>query len=295
MFPIKSPKQLQHLDPPRELTRRQFLHATAGGLAVVGMGSALLAQPAGDPWRGLKLGVASYSFRKFSLEQAVAMTVELGLKYISLKSVHLDLASPPSQLQAARAKIQQAGLMLMGGGVIYFQTVDEKAIRTVFDYAKGAGMPTIVASPVPAALDLVEQLAVEYDIRVAIHNHGPGDKNYAFPLDALRMVEKRDRRLGVCIDVGHTVRAGGDPIAAIHRCADRLYDFHLKDVSAAVSEGKEVVLGTGVIDLPGVLRALRSVGFSGHLEIEHEATPDDPLPGMKQSIAYLRKILAEME
>ena len=281
--------------PSKTLARRQFLQTGLLGLAAAATRRPVSAATSanGDPFRGLKLGIASYSFRKFSLDQAIAMTVELGLKYISLKSFHLDLKSTPEQLREARRKIEAAGLVLLGGGVITIPPQEDE-IRAIFEYAKGAGMPTIVCSPVPAGLDLVEKMAIAYDIRVAIHNHGPGDKYYPLPFDAWRMVEKRDRRMGLCIDVGHTVRIGGDPIAAIKRCASRLYDFHLKDVTAAVPTGKHCVFGKGVIDFPRVLQALLDVKFAGHLEIEYEDTPDNPLPGMKESMVFLRKVFAQL-
>lgn len=275
--------------------RAAFLRASALGVGLLGASALvprLFAREPNDPFRGLKLGVASYSFRKFTLDQAIAMTVELGLKYIGLKEFHLKYDSSPAELKAAAAKVRAAGLTLLGGGVVYFRNTDEREIRGIFEYAKGAGMPVLVCSPVPAALDMIERMAVAYDIVVAIHNHGPGDRNYPLPLDAWRMVEHRDKRMGVCIDVGHTVRAGGDAVAAIRRCAPRLYDFHLKDVSAARPEGKNMVFGTGVIDFPAVLRALLEIKFTGHLQIEYEATPENPLPGMKESVAYLKRVLA---
>lgn len=285
------------LQSPRRIARGDFLRLSTLAAAIAGVNGLprpLAGRTAVDPFRGLKLGVASYSFRKFTLEQALAMTGELGLKYIGLKEFHLKYDSSPQELARAREMVRAAGLTLLGGGVVYFRTMAEKEIRAIFDYAKGAGMPLLVCSPIPAALDLIEKLAIEYDIVIAIHNHGPGDRIYPLPLDAWRMVENRDRRMGICIDVGHTVRAGGDAVAAIRRCAPRLYDFHLKDVSLARPEGKNVVFGTGVIDIPAVLRELLAVRFSGHLQIEYEATPDNPLPGMKDSVAYLKKVFAEL-
>jgi sugar phosphate isomerase/epimerase len=271
------------------LARRQFIKAgaTLGALALAGRA---FAQPA-DPFRGLKFGVASYSFRRFTLEQALAMTRELGLRYISLKDFHLPMNSTREQRQAVSRQVAQAGLTLLGGGVIYLG-VDETEIRHAFEYARDASMPTMVCSPAPAAMDLMEKYARQYDIRVALHNHGPGDRNYPLPLDAFRLVENRDARLGVCVDVGHTIRAGGDPVAAIRRCAPRLYDLHLKDVSLAEPRGQNVVVGQGVISIPQVLSALLEIKFAGHVGLEFEATPDDPLPGMKQSVEYVRQVLA---
>lgn len=277
------------------MLRRQFLRDGVAGLTAVAVGrwSAELraAEPAG--YAGLKMGVASYSLRKFTLPQAIAMTKELGLRYICLKDVHLSLKSSFDERRAALKQVQDAGLVMMGAGVITIKK-DPAEARNVFQYAKDAGMPTIVCSPDPESLDTIEQLAKEFDIRVAIHNHGPGDKWWPSPLDGLRAVENRDERLGLCIDVGHTVRIGEDPVPSIHRCAKRLYDFHLKDVSVAAPEGKPVVLGTGAIDLPAVLRALLEVKFSGHLGLEYEIDAEHPLLGMQKSLEYVRSALAKL-
>jgi len=280
------------------MSRRQLLHAGALGAAALTAAKfspQLFADspaPSADPYRGLKMGVASYSLRKFTLDQALDMTRELGLKYICLKDMHLPLKSSAAECRAAHDKVAAAGLTLLGGGVVTFRKRDE--VRNVFQYAKDAGMPTIVASPDPELLDEIESMVKEFDIRLAIHNHGPGDKWYPSPSDALRAVENRDKRMGLCIDVGHTVRIGEEPVAAIQRCAGRLYDFHIKDVSEATAKGTPVVLGTGIIDIPGVLKALLSVGFSGHLGLEYERDAEDPMPGMQKSLAYIRSSIAAM-
>lgn len=274
--------------------RRSFLKSSvlsAAALATAG----LPALAAGDPWHGLKLGVASYSFRKFTLDEAIAMTKELGLKYICLKDMHLSLKATADECKAALKKVTDAGLTMMGGGVISWKN-DPKQIRSIFEYAKNAGMPTIVCSPDPDAIDETEKLVKEFDIKVAIHNHGPTDKKYPAPQDALKLIKNRDKRMGLCIDVGHTVRIGVDAVAAIHQCADRLYDFHLKDVNQATPKGVPVMLGDGVINLLDVLKALIAVKFSGHLGLEYEVKADEkaPLPGMKQGLEHLRKIMAAL-
>jgi inosose dehydratase len=276
-------------------TRRQFLQT---GLLV----SAVLASAAPaslfaaatkaerEPFHGLKMGMASYTFRKFSLDQAIAMTKQAGLRYINLKDVHLPLSSTPAQCAAAAAKIKDAGLVLMGGGVIYMKN-DGNEVRKVFEYARNAGMPTIVCSPEPEALDLVEGMAKEYDLRVAIHNHGPTDKKYPSPLDVLKLVEHRDLRMGICMDVGHTVRIGQDPVEVISQCTARLYDFHIKDVTQATPQGMDTEVGKGIIDIAGVLKALVAMKFSGHVGLEYEAHADAPLPGVMESVAYMRGVL----
>src|SRR5262249_47526078 len=206
--------------------------------------------------------------------------------YISLKEVHLPLKSSRAQRQEAHKKIEAAGLILMGGGVIYIKN-DPAEIRNVFEYAKDAGMPTIVCSPDPEALDGVEKMAKEYDLRIAIHNHGPTDKRYPSPLDVLRLVKDRDARMGICMDVGHTVRIGQDPVPVIEECAARLYDFHMKDVTSATAEGKSIEVGKGVIDIVEVLRALIKVKFPYHVALEYEANADNPMPGVIESYGYM--------
>jgi inosose dehydratase len=251
-------------------------------------------KPQRDPFHGLKVGIASYSLRKFSLDETIAMTKQAGVKYLTLKDMHLPLKSTTAERQAARQKVEDAGLTLLGGGVIYMSAKEEE-VRAVFDYAKDAGMPTIVASPDPAALDTVAKVAKEYGIRVAIHNHGPGDKRYPSPLDVLRLVKDLDVHLGVCIDVGHTVRLGEDPVAVTRQCAARLYDYHIKDVTEPTAKGKATEVGRGVIDIVAVLKALLEMKFSGHLALEYEINEAAPLPGIIESFAYIRGVLAAIE
>ena len=279
------------------LGRREFLKtgllgtAALAGVASPGALIAGVTKSDKDPTHGLKLGVTSYTFRKFNLDQAIAMTKEAGVKYISLKDVHLPLKSTTAELKAARKKVEDGGLILTGGGVIYMKN-NADDIRKVFEYAKGSGMPTIVASPDPDALDNVEKMAKEYDIRIAIHNHGPTDKHYPSPLDVLNLVKDRDSRMGCCIDVGHTVRINEDPVPIIVKCAPRLYDFHMKDVTSATKEGGSIEVGKGVIDIVAVLKALIQVNYSGNVALEYEANGDAPMPGVLGSFAYIRGVLA---
>ena len=247
----------------------------------------------GDPFDGLKLGIASYSLRQFNLDQVIAMTKQAGVKNLCLKDMHLPLKSTTAERQAAHRKIADAGLVLLGGGVIYL-TNKPAEIRAAFEYVRDAGMPTMVCSPDPAALDGIEQAAKEFDVRVAIHNHGPGDQRYPSPLDVLRLVKDRDARMGVCMDVGHTVRIGEDPVAAIQTCGSRLHDFHIKDVTAATPKGESIEVGQGVIDIVAVLKALLTLKYSGHVALEYEIKPDAPMPGINESFAYMRGVLAAL-
>ena len=277
--------------------RRQFIKAGMVGTAVLpivgfsAMGYVEAKTHGKDPFRGLKVGMASYSLRKFSLDDALAMTRKLEVKYITLKDFHLSLKSSKTERQEARKKTEDAGLVLMGGGVIYMKK-DENEIRNAFEYARDAGMPTIVASPDPAALDILDKMVNEYQIRVAIHNHGPGDEKYPSPNDVFKHVKNHDERIGLCIDIGHTQRIGEDPVGAIRKYSSRLYDMHFKDVTAATPAGANIEVGKGVINIVGILKALLDIRYPYHVALEYEINETNPLMGMNESFAYSRGVLA---
>ncbi len=276
------------------LSRRTFCLAAGGGL--MAMNTAVTASGAqrkksADPDRGLKLGVASYSTRKFSLDETIDMLHDLGARYVTLKSMHLPLDSSREEIEQAKQKLKDAEINLMGGGVIYLKN-DEKEVRNAFDYCKQAGMPVMVAAPEIEALPIVDKMVKEYDIRVAIHNHGPGDEKYPSPLDAYRIAQDYDSRIGCCIDIGHSVRIGDDEIEVIYAVKDRLHDFHMKDVTERTPKGHNIELGRGVIDIPAVLKALLDIEFKGHVALEYEKDADNPLPGMKECFGYMRGVLS---
>ena len=236
------------------------------------------------------MGVASISFRDFTLDQGIVMTKELGVKGLALRESHLPMNSTPAELKETAKKIKDAGLELLGVGVVNMK--NEEDVRSAFDYAKGASVPTIVCSPERELLDVVEKCAVEYKIRIAIHNHGPGDKKYRSPLDALKVVKDRHELVGICMDVGHTARIGENPVEVLQKCSQRLHDFHMKDVTEATAKGKPCIVGTGVIDVPPVLKALVNMKFPYHVALEYETDRTAPMPGMKASFEYMRKVLA---
>jgi inosose dehydratase len=278
-------------------TRRDFLKTAALGAA----GFAMTARANGSLPRGMKtapaailfeLGMASYTFRAFGLDEAVAMTKKLGLTKIALKSMHLPLEAPDEEIAKIAAKVRGEGLDLYGGGVIYMTTADE--VARAFDYAKAAGMRVIIGVPNHELIDLAEVKVIQTGIALAIHNHGPGDKLYPTPDSVAERLAYRDRRLGLCLDIGHAARAGIDPAGAARRHAGRLLDVHIKDVSAATAEGAAVEIGRGVIDIPAFLRALVDIGYAGVVSLEYEKDEKNPYPGAAASTAYLRKALASL-
>jgi len=245
---------------------------------------------AGGGEQQIKLGLASYTLRKFNLDDTLAMTKRVGLKYICFKSVHLPLDSTPAQIQAVVAKVNEAGLILYGGGVISMTTEDQ--VHNAFDYAKAAGMKVIIGVPAHELLPLVDKRVKKYDIKVAIHNHGPGDKIYPTPASAYERIKDLDKRIGLCNDIGHTIRIGSDPVVSAKKFADRLLDVHMKDVSEATTEGHAVEVGRGVIDIPMFLKTLLEIKYSGIVSFEYEKDADDPLAGLAESVGYVRGVLA---
>jgi inosose dehydratase len=279
-------------------SRRHFLKTSVAALTFAQAGAVLsgkalaaVTKPEREPFDGLKIGIASYTFRKFTLDQAIDMTVQTGLKYINLKEFHLALKSTTEQRQEAHRKVEAAGLKLMGGGVISMKN-DEAQIQNAFDYAKDAGMPVIVCMPVPEALDAVEKMARQTGIRIAIHNHGATDKNFPSPLDVMKAIKDRDPLMGVCIDVGHTVEIGVDPAECILKCGDRLHDMHVKDLTDATAKAPNTPMGRGVIDIVGIFKLLAERKYTYHIGLEYEASPDNPMPGVLESVGYMRGVSA---
>lgn len=274
-------------------SRRHFFGTAAAAAAwttfgrVAGAESAIPATSSGR----LKLGVASYSMREFPLDQALAMARTLGVTLMTFKDVHIPRTDSPEVTRALRAKIEAAGITIMGGGTITIPN-DPVQIKKEFEYAKNAGFPLIFVDPEPAALDAIEQMAKTYDIKVAIHNHGPENVHWPRPQDAYAAVKSRDKRLGLCLDVGHTLRTGTDPVAACRECRDRLYDMHVKDLTSKTDKDSQVEVGRGVIDFPALFRTLIDIGYQGQVGLEYEIKAKDPLPGMIESMAYMRGVLA---
>jgi inosose dehydratase len=278
-------------------TRRRYLQVTGGALASLALvprsrARAATGAGASRPKREIPfhLGLASYTLRTFDLDRALAMTGRVGLDRICLKSMHLPLDAKHAEISAVVEKVKRAGLILYGGGVVTMRR--ERDIVQAFEYAKAAGMRTVTAAPIPEVLPVLDRHIKNYDVVVAIHNHGPGDRYFPTPQSVYDAIKSLDHRIGLCIDIGHTVRVGADLLGSVRSCGDRLFDLHIKDVTAATPQGRGVPVGRGIIDFPGLVRALIEVKFKGVAAFEYEEEPDDPLPGLAESVGYMRGVLA---
>jgi sugar phosphate isomerase/epimerase len=236
-----------------------------------------------------KLGIASYTFREFSLEETIAMTKRLEIQKLCLKSMHMPLDSTPKEIRAMAAKVKEAGIDLYGAGVVYMRS--EEDVDNAFEYASHAGIKVIVGVPEHEYLERCNQKVKETGIQLAIHNHGPGDERYPTPGSAYKLIKDMDPGMGLCIDIGHTLRIGEDPIADTAKYMDRVLDIHIKDEDKADPSGKTIEIGRGVIDIPGFLKMLVEKNYSKVLSFEYEKDGKDPLPGLAESVGYVRGVL----
>ncbi len=273
------------------ISRRAVLTSSAAAIAATGV--RLEAAPGKKAQ--FHLGVASYSFRKFSRAQAIQMTRELGVTYIDIKDFHLPLTSTPEELRAARMEFEDAGLVIEGGGTITFAKDDDADMRQKFDYAKNAGLPLMVCAPTHETLPRLEKFVKEYDIKIAIHNHGPEDHNFPTPQSALEAVKNLDPRCGLCIDVGHTARTGADVVESIRQTGPRLLSMHLKDLASMSAKESQCDVGDGKMPIPRIFEQLIAMNYSGGAMLEYEIHADNPMPGMQRSISYMKGVLAGLQ
>ena len=277
------------------LNRRQWIQRGSGFLAFSAIGGSVIAQEYRIAGANIKLGVASYSFRKFSREQAIQMTKALGTPYLNVKDFHLPLTSTPEQIAVARKEFAENKIVLVGCGNISFSRDDPDDIRSKFEYAKQAGFPLIVCAPTHVTLPKLEKYVQEFNIKIAVHNHGPEDKNFPTPQSVLAVVKNMDPRCGLCIDAGHTARAGVNVVESIAEAASRLLDMHIKDLSDPVAKESQVPVGEGKLPIPQIFGQLAKMKYEGSVNLEYEVQPEDPMPGMRKSFAYLRQVLTDLQ
>jgi sugar phosphate isomerase/epimerase len=257
--------------------RRSFLTTAAATVAGAALGVATMPaagraaesalgsdrDPAPAPVHEIKLGIASYSLREFPLDKALEMAKTLRTPYINFKSVHVPYEKTAEELAAIRKEIEDEGFKIVGGGTITFDQDTDAGVEKYFAYAKAAGMPTIVCTGDPSVLPRVEKFAKQYDIKIAIHNHGTEDKHFPSPYDVLKHVKGMDPRMGLCIDCGHTVRTGTDVVQAVLDAGPRLHDMHIKDLADMTKRESQVAVGEGKLPIPGIFRALQQIRYPG--------------------------------
>jgi sugar phosphate isomerase/epimerase len=271
-------------------SRRSFLSAGLGSAALVAAGPAAAAPE--KPF-GVRLGLCSYSLLKTKFPEVLEAAKALHVRYINIKPEgHLPHTSSPAEIAEVVKMLDDAGIQLVGTGTTYLQKNDEGMIRRAFEYNKALRSPLIVIGPTVETLPIIEKYVKEYNIKVAIHNHGPSDKHFPTPQSALKVIKQMDPRVGLCMDIGHTMRSGVDPVAAAKEAGPRLLDMHSKDVKLVNGKWEGVDCGDGDINLAGLFRQLQKMNYPGYCNLEYEMKTGDKMPGMQRSYAYMRGIIA---
>jgi sugar phosphate isomerase/epimerase len=301
MFIKGTPKNMKsHSKAPQRSidthrTRRSLLAGLAAGAGLGLMGltplASLMAQEAKAA--GLKLGIQIYSLRGFPVDVALDHTKNLGFEEVEFFSGMFPLTASDEEIQKMVQKVKGLGLRISAHGVNGF-TKDAEANRKVFEFAKKAGVKNISAAPTPDSMDSLNDLVKEYDIRIAIHNHGPSDR-FNKVVDVLRAIEGRDPRIGACADLGHFIRSGEKPVDVIRALAGRLYGVHLKDFAEMKESTRGVILGQGHLDCAAVFDAMIQAKFpaDGALSLEYEENPKDPIEDIRQCVATAKTAMTK--
>ncbi len=271
--------------------RRSFLtQAAAVGAAMATPIAA--AQTGSGMGHQIQLGVASYSLREFSRNYAIKTIKQLGVSNVNIKEFHLPYVAKPEDIDKGRKQFEAAGLKILGGGTVTFAKEDDADIRSYFEYAKRAGMPLMVAAPTARILPMLEKFVKEYDIKIAVHNHGPEDKFFPSSRDALTIMKNMDPRMGVCCDIGHESRAGKDIVETLEIAGPRLLDMHIKDLKVATGKDSQCDVGDGILPIVSIFKYLKKTKYAGGVMLEYEINGDNPVMGMAKSFSYMRGVLA---
>jgi sugar phosphate isomerase/epimerase len=265
------------------LSRRTFLGAAAGaaGCALIGGTQSIAADKPG----GFLMGIQSYSLRNYKVEDALKHAHDFGFGSVEFTGGHFSPDSSAEQIDAMKKRCADLQIKILAHGVNGFSK-DHEANRKLFEFAKKAGIRNLSADPTEDAFDSLDKLVAEYDIRIAIHNHGPGAR-YDKIADVLNAVKGRHKNIGACADLGHYIRSAEDPVKAITLLEGRLFGIHLKDFAEPKGDAKGVILGKGQLDVEGVFKALKKVKFpaDGCLSLEYEEHPDNPLADIRECLA----------
>jgi sugar phosphate isomerase/epimerase len=272
------------------ISRRQFVLASAA-VAAGTMFSRFASAAAAS---GFKLGIQLYSLRGFPVDQALQHASELGFEQVEFYSGMLATSSTAEEIKAMRDRVAKLGMSISAHGVNHFSS-DAKANRQLFEFAKALGIPLITADPDPESFDNLNDLVQEFDIRVGIHNHGPKHR-YNKAIDVLDAIKGRDSRIGACADLGHFIRSGQSATEVIRLLEGRIFGIHLKDFAEMQDVTKGVILGKGHLDVEGVFRALKAVGFpqNGAISLEYEENPQDPIDEIRQCVDVAKTALAKV-
>ena len=234
--------------------------------------------------------MAGWTFNKFDLKKTLETLQSANVNYLCIKDFHLPYSSTDEEIKAFHEKLSKYGVIGYGVGPIYMRSKEE--VDNAFEYAKRVGVRIIVGVPNYDLLPYVNEKVAEYDMQYAIHLHGPDIELYPDADDVWKNVKDLDPRMGMCLDIGHDRRNGKNPVADLEKYHSRVFDIHLKDVTGATKLGYSVEVGRGILDIPGFVRMLRKIQYTGVVSLEHERNMDNPFMGIAESIGYFRGVVA---
>jgi len=283
------------------LSRRRFLALSAAAAA----GATWFDAPrvlcaagladAKDPWGSFPVGVQSYSLRNFKLPEVIRHLQGMGVHHVEFAGTHLPPTASDEQIAEAQKLLEAASIKISAHGVNGFSK-NHEANKKIFDFAKKIGIRTITANPQPDAETFasLDKLVAEYDMRIAIHNHGPGAL-YDKVESVVNVIKGHDKRIGACVDCGHYISSGEDPVKCALTLSDRVYGVHMKDHAESGKKSGNVVLGKGHLDVVGLFKALRQIKFpaDGALSLEYEANPQNPIDDMKACLDIAKEAIAK--
>ena len=284
-------------------TRRDFLRTAAVAPVALGLAGVNRAADPVKPYGGFTVGIQSYTFRNFTLEQTLKRIKDLGLTTAEFYRGHIPTDSKPDQLKRIKALCAEYGVAPLAFGVEAFSK-DHAANQRIFAFTADLGAKYLTADPSPDSFDSLDKLVAEHKIAIAIHPHGPTGRGkqlhrWSSAEVILKAVKDHNPLIGTCLDTGHLIRTAQvaeplDPIQQIGVMGARNFGLHLKDHDN--KRKTDVPFGdpTGVLNVPGVLAALKKVKFAGYVSIEYEANADNPLPDVEKCLAYLRTAAAKV-
>jgi len=275
-----------------QISRSEFIKSTGLGLmaSVLPISSSISAsQTPNNDQATFEFGISSYTLRKFPLEKAARMSLKMGTPNILLKDVHLPRSLTRIEIQKVTDNLRKQGVHPYAVGEITMNTKED--VNKAFEYAQAAGVNLIVASPDLKLLPDIEKAVKKFSvIRLSIHNNGPEDLRFPTPGSAYDLILNMDDKIGLCIDVGHTIRAGQDVAKKIIKYADRLFDIHVKDMSTPTQDANNVEIGRGVANYPEIMKALRKIKYDKIVCLEIEKDEDDPFAAISESIGYVKGV-----
>jgi inosose dehydratase len=236
-----------------------------------------------------KITMVGANFLLFDADSTIKMTQQLDIHYLCVKNKHLPMNSTDEQIADYKSELANAGITPVSVGLIYMNKKEE--VDEAFEYAKRLDVKLIIGTPKHELLSYVEQKVKAYDIKLAIHIHGNDIPLYPNAKDVIDRVKNMDPRMGLCLDIGHDIRTGANPVEDLKLYKDRIFDIHIKNITAADKSGKTCEMDRGVINIPEFVKMMRKVKYSGTCSLEYEKDRQNPFAGITISAGYLKGVL----